>query len=276
MKSPTALNKKPRAESISGYPGRNEVMDRGKSWWISFFDLTYARLDLDSIGSEQTRREVGFLIEALELSKDTRIADIGSGLGRHALELARRGFERITGLDNNRIFTEESRARAALENLNPRFVNADARDISFREEFDAAYIWMNLLGYFDDPEDNMRILASAARSLKSGGRLLMDLMNRDWVIGNFSPKGCKQIEREYVLEERRLDLQTSTVHSIWTMFTRTGTFKREMKLRLYSLHELIRMLQQAGLRFREAWGSLGMEPATYDSYHLKILARKEG
>jgi SAM-dependent methyltransferase len=276
-KSSTASKEKPREQTSSGFRGPHEETRflRGAQWWEPFFDLTYARLDLDSIGIEQTRKEVDFLIIALEASKNSRILDIGSGLGRHALEFARRGFVHITGLDQSSIFIEESRARARFENLSVRFLNADARSIPFHGGFDAAYIWMNLLGYFDDSSDDARTLVSAAHALKSGGRLLLNLMNRDWVIRNFSPKGWKEMHREYVLEGRSLDLTTSTVHSTWTMFTRTGTYKREMRLRLYSLHELIEMLKSNGLRFETAWGSLDAEPATFDSNHFKILARKE-
>ncbi|MBD3285125.1 methyltransferase domain-containing protein, partial [candidate division WOR-3 bacterium] len=173
MKSSTAYKNKPCEGTLPGSPRSSEAdswgdINRGPrthakqafgaDWWETFFDLTYARLDLDSIGIEQTRREVDFLIDALNLSKDSQIADIGSGLGRHALELDRRGFERVTGLDNNRMFIEEARARAIFENLSPRFINSDARYLPFKEEFDVAYIWMNLLGYFDNPQDNTRIL----------------------------------------------------------------------------------------------------------------------
>lgn len=245
-------------------------------WWERFFDLTYARLELDSIGIEQTRREVDSLTDAMGLTKNSQIADIGSGLGRHALEFSRRGFTRVTGLDQNVIFTEEARARARLENLSTRFINADARRIPFTDEFDAAYIWMNLLGYFDDPADDARILASAARALKPGGRFALDAVNRDWVIGNFTSRSWKRQNKEFTLEDRRFDVETSIVYSIWTMFTRTGTFRRQMRLRLYSLHELIEMLEINGLRFDTVWGSLDSESATFGSHHLKILAIKEG
>jgi D-alanine-D-alanine ligase len=272
--SPQLFETLSRSEANRG-PHEIKNQSHGLQWWKNFFDLTYARLDLDSIGIEQTCREVDFMIDILELRKDHRIADIGSGLGRHVLEFARRGFTHITGLDQSRIFTEESRARAELENLDARFVTADAREIPYSQEFDRAYIWMNLLGYSEDSVDDTRILASAARALKPGGKLLLDIMNRDWVIRNFSGNGWKQINDEYILENRTFDLETSTVHSSWTMITRTGTFNREMRLRLYSLHELITMLNQGGLRFKDAWGTLDKAPATYDAYHLKILAIKE-
>ncbi|NLI99516.1 class I SAM-dependent methyltransferase [bacterium] len=274
LESPNGCKAEAPGENNRGPHGiKNQF--HGVQWWETFFDLTYAGLDLDSIGIEQTRREVDFMIDVLDLNKHQGIVDIGSGLGRHVLEFARRGFKHVTGLDQSPILTEESRARAELENLAPRFITGDARGLPYSGEFERAYIWMNLLGYFEDPADDARILASAARALKPGGKLLLDIIHRDWVIRNFSSNGWKRVNNEYILEDRTFDLITSTVYSSWTMITHTGTYHRQMRLRLYSLNELIGMFSQSGLRFEDAWANLDKVPATFDAYHLKILAIKE-
>ena len=45
-----------------------------------------------------TRGEVDFIARELGLPAGARILDVGCGTGRHAVELARRGY-RVTGVD---------------------------------------------------------------------------------------------------------------------------------------------------------------------------------
>jgi 2-polyprenyl-3-methyl-5-hydroxy-6-metoxy-1,4-benzoquinol methylase len=45
-----------------------------------------------------TKQEVDFLIDLMELPRQSQILDIGCGVGRHSLELARRGY-RPLGID---------------------------------------------------------------------------------------------------------------------------------------------------------------------------------
>lgn len=48
--------------------------------------------------TEDTTREVDFIISKLSLQGNERILDLACGFGRHSLELARRGFD-VTGVD---------------------------------------------------------------------------------------------------------------------------------------------------------------------------------
>jgi len=65
--------------------------------WQAFFDR-HAPQYMDEVFVQGTQAEVDFLVEHLQLSPDQRILDMGCGTGRHALELARRGYQ-VTGVD---------------------------------------------------------------------------------------------------------------------------------------------------------------------------------
>ena len=52
----------------------------------------------DQVQTEDTTREVDFIISKLSLQRNERILDLACGFGRHSLELARRGFD-VTGVD---------------------------------------------------------------------------------------------------------------------------------------------------------------------------------
>lgn len=80
--------------------------------------------------------EVESLIELTEVRPGARILDVGCGPGRHALELASRGFE-VVGIDISETFIDLAGAAAAEQGLdNVTFEVADARSLSFADEFD--------------------------------------------------------------------------------------------------------------------------------------------
>ena len=84
---------------------------------------------------EDTKRQVDFLIDKLELKGNERILDLACGFGRHSLEFARRGYE-VTGVDITPEYIRYATEQAGKEKLNAEFICRDIRDISFENEFD--------------------------------------------------------------------------------------------------------------------------------------------
>ena len=80
-----------------------------------------------------TVSEVDAIVAALELTPGQRILDVGCGPGRHALELAGRGFQ-VVGIDISSTFIQLARDGAPAE---ASFVVGDARRMEFDAEFDA-------------------------------------------------------------------------------------------------------------------------------------------
>lgn len=81
-----------------------------------------------------TQNEVGFLVETLGLTPGMRVLDVGCGPGRHAHALAERGIE-VVGVDISQKFVDLATAHAPA---GASFVRADARNLEFDAEFDAA------------------------------------------------------------------------------------------------------------------------------------------
>ena len=83
-----------------------------------------------------TVAEVDSLIELAGVASGARVLDVGCGPGRHALELARRGFH-VVGVDISQTFVELAKESAAAESLTAaEFQVGDARNLQFDNEFD--------------------------------------------------------------------------------------------------------------------------------------------
>ena len=165
-------------EALSERPRRPR---RSKPWYEEIFDEDYLRT-LPFMTAEQTLKEVDFIEASLGLSKGAEVLDVACGYGRHAIELEQRGLK-VTGIDLSLPLliraADESQRRA----LSVNFVHADMRELAFERQFDGAYCMLTSFGYFDE-ESNLRVAEGIARALKPGGRLLIDVVNRDYIVGD--------------------------------------------------------------------------------------------
>src|SRR5260370_37818299 len=97
-------------------------------WWRTLFNPLYLETDGDIIENDRnTADEVELLIGSIGLERNDRILDLCCGQGRHSLELARRGFSQVTGLDRSRYLIRLARKRARQRNLQVSLHEADSR-----------------------------------------------------------------------------------------------------------------------------------------------------
>ena len=114
-----------------------------------------------------TAEEVDLLIRSVGLQRNDRILDLCCGQGRHSLELARRGFTRVTGLDRSRYLIRLARKRAKQRNLPVSFHEGDARRFRLGDgDFHCVCILGNSFGYFERPEDDLAVLEAVKRALE--------------------------------------------------------------------------------------------------------------
>src|SRR5215469_13550888 len=133
--------------------------------------------------AEQIKKEVAIIWKRLALCPGMVVLDLACGNGRIANALARRGCL-VTGLDITPAFLEQAQQVAAAEELTATYRLGDMRSLPWTAHFDAIVNWMSAYGYVDD-EENRQVLIEAHRALKPGGKLLLDLNNRDWLLQHF-------------------------------------------------------------------------------------------
>lgn len=176
-------------------------------WWRTLFNSLYLETDGDVVENDRnTEQEIELMVRSAGLEPNDRILDLCCGQGRHVLELARRGFKHVTGVDRSRYLVRLARKRARQRGLAVSFHEGDARKFRLAESgFHCVSILGNSFGYFDREEDDIAVLEAVKRALASGGTLVMDLTDGDWMRSHFEPRSWEWIDQNhFVCRERAL------------------------------------------------------------------------
>lgn len=220
-------------------------------WWRRLFTSLYLKTDGDVVEDlEITRKEVDFFTKILSLTPQDTILDLCCGHGRHSLELARRGFTRVFGLDRSRSLIQRARTSARKEGLAVQFKEGDARKLPYENcTFDAVLILGNSFGYFESPEDDLRVLEEALRVLKPGGKIFIDVADGEYVQKHYKPRSWEWIsKKEFVVRERSLSADGTRLVSreIVTHVEKGVIVDQFYAERLYSQKDLEGLLKKAG------------------------------
>lgn len=246
----------------SGFFHFDEVFDAAE--YLYFYEET--------LREENTPRQVDFIEQKVPLLPGARVLDLGCGHGRHANELARRGYQ-VFGVDMVMGFLELARAEARAEGLTIDYALGDVRGLGIEESFEHAVCLFDAFGFLDD-EGNAEHLRSTAQALVPGGSLLLDVRNRDWIVRNIQPvtvldKGDDLMIDRHVFDTtagRLVDKRTYVRHGQ----ARTVTFS----IRLYSLSELTALLRATGFTVEKTWGGWDGAPMSMSRNRMLVLARK--
>jgi D-alanine-D-alanine ligase len=185
-------------------------------WWRTLFNAVYLRTDGDVVENRSnTVREVDMLVAAAGLEPNDRVIDLCCGQGRHCLELARRGFKNVTGIDRSRYLIRLARRRARETSLDVTFQEGDARKFRASEgSVNCVAILGNSFGYFDREEDDLLVMRAVQRALCSTGTIALDLVDGDWMREHFEARTWEWIDQDQlVCRERSLSADKSRLIS---------------------------------------------------------------
>jgi ubiquinone/menaquinone biosynthesis C-methylase UbiE len=167
----------PRFLMASGCGLPPPIMSKSmKKWYEELFTSFAESYDREAF-TQGTAGECDFIEQEIAFDRSVSILDIGCGTGRHAIELALRGY-RVTGVDLSPTQLDRARAKAAAAGVDVTFHVADARALTFADEFGLVLILCEGgFSLMETDEMNYRILEGAARALQCGGKLILTALN---------------------------------------------------------------------------------------------------
>lgn len=252
------------------------------SWYEESFGREYLALYAHRDVAE-ARSDIQAIVHLLSPPKDEPLLDLCCGAGRHLLVLREMGFSRLVGLDLSEELLHVAAEHLAVADAGSeqasncvRLVRADMRAIPYENYFATVLSLFTSFGYFERDEENRAVFEAVYRSLKPGGRFLMDYMNRDYVVAHLVERDEKVLPDRYVQNVRCVTDDCRRIEKTTTVLTKSGA-KREFheSVRMYSEAEMVELLSAAGLVHLRSYGSLKGQAFGPESKRLVIVAGKK-
>jgi SAM-dependent methyltransferase len=232
------------------------------NWWKTFFDADYLRIWGWADKPAETAQQAEGIWKLLALHEGCRVLDAPCGYGRLSLPIARRGAI-VCGVDQSEQLVaeaEKNRCDITLDRL--FYVKQDLRQTLPNGGFDAAFNVFSSIGYGSEADD-LAIFKTLYLAVRPGGRVLIDTMQRDAGVARFS-RGLRPAHRladgTLVVEEPTFDPISGRVQTTWYWSGPNGQGQKSASLRLYTVTELIHLLQSSGLKFISAHQGCSEEP----------------
>ncbi len=224
--------------------------------------------------TRNTRAEADFIVAECGLPPGSHILDMGCGTGRHAVELACRGY-RVTGVDIAAGMLAEARKAADRAGVTVSWIEADATRFATPERFDAALSLcggaFGILNLDDDPADHDRaVLHALNAALKPGAPLILTTLNafarlRELTDADLAPG--------------RFDLLTLEEIYADEADTSGGIERLRLKERRWLPPELIALCHDTGFAVAHIWGGTSghwdRRPLRLDEPELMLVASRQ-
>lgn len=251
-KSKSSSNKRQNKSWLSSIgPVENLESYVKADWWREIFNANYLRTDGDVVEDEKlTKNEIDLFCSFMSPSKDSTILDLCCGQGRHTLELARRGYNILYGLDRSHYLINKAKTTARKEGHSIIFKEGDARKLPFPpDKFDYILLAGNSFGYFESIKDDLTVLKEMNRVLKPFGKLLVDISDGEYTRENFQPRSWEWIDKNYfVCRERSMSSGNDRLISreVITHVNKGVIADQFYAERLYTRENLIQLLEKTG------------------------------
>jgi SAM-dependent methyltransferase len=230
--------------------------------------LYFYQAMLTSVRSDSDAADV---IGNLQLPAGSKILDLACGHGRIANRLSVAGFE-VFGLDRSEYFLSLARAEAVSLGGNATYVQGDMRDLKWVGEFDGIFIWFGSFGYFTEQGDQ-QVLEGCLRALRPGGKLVIDLINRDLLIRKFNATMVMERDGNFVIDRNRVDSLAGRVITERTVIRNKSIKRINYSMRLYTCQEILSKLFRAGFSRVDVTGPRG-EPFDLEAPRLVVRSMR--
>ncbi|MBZ0299659.1 MAG: class I SAM-dependent methyltransferase [Anaerolineae bacterium] len=239
------------------------------SLWEGTAQIIFSREAL-----ENAPQQVAQVLSLADLEPPLRVLDMPCGVGRHTLEFVRLGCA-VTGVDRTAFYLKEARATVQAAEGEVEWIEADMRAFQQPGAFDLAINLFTSFGYFEDRNDDLKVLDNFYTSLRPGGVLVMDMMGKEIVARIFIPRDWDTLDDgTLLLRERSIHQDWTWIENCWILITNGNQRKFALAHRLYGASDLKNILVQAGFTGIRIYGSLSGTPYDQTAQRLVAVAHK--
>ncbi len=209
----------------------------------------------------------------LQIEEHARILDLCCGTGRHSLALSQRGFD-VVGIDRTAAYIEKAMSEAEKRGLDVAFVISDMREYCALNSFDIVLNLFGSFGYFEDPDDDRRVVENVYDSLHPGGRFLIETQGKEILARDFQEKDWGEERDLLILSEKKVSQNWGRIETRWIAIRGAQRIEHRVSVRSYSAVELASLLASCDFREVRAYGSLDGTEYDQAAQRLVVVGRK--
>ena len=249
-----------------------------RAWYERYFAADYWVYAAAEYTAKRTAAEVDYLAAVLgDEAPGRRVLDVGCGLGRHAVSLARLGFD-VVGVDVSPWALERASAAADAAGVDVRLHRVDALHADHWpvSEVDAV-VCVQAFGWGTDAQQ-LRMLRSLRRLLAPGGVLLLDHSNVSAILRMYSARSVADVDGHTFEFLRTYDQLTGRSGGTLRVRRPDGdTVEFDDDVRLYQPPEVAALLRSSGFEVLRADADFSAgTPVGIDTRYVQFVARAPG
>lgn len=240
----------------------------------TFFEGIYKEVWRKLIPPGLSEVECDFITEAAQLESGDAVLDLMCGYGRHALELARRGFS-VTAVDNAEDYIAEIKDMAKENALPVDAYASSALTMQLSQTYKAAICMGNSFAFFDRADAVSLLKKIAAHLVQDSILIINSWMIAEIAIKHFREKEWYSVDNYKYILDYQFHFQPSRIESEHTIISDCG----EMEVikgvdYIFTLAELEAMFNEAGLETKFLYSTPKKRPFRMGDNKIYIVAQK--
>ncbi|TAG53426.1 MAG: class I SAM-dependent methyltransferase [Cytophagales bacterium] len=239
------------------------------SWFSSWFDSPFYHVLYKNRNDIEAHFFIDNLISYLNPIQNSLFLDLACGKGRHSIYLNSKGIN-TDGCDlspKSITFAKKS------ENKSLHFFEHDMRENLDKNNYNYILNLFTSFGYFEDSNDNLKMLNSVFEGLESNGIFVLDFFNSYHVVKNLVSYETKNIDNiDFKISKKIVD--NFICKNINFDFDNIS-YQFTEKVEALTINDFEVMFKKTGFKIIDTFGSYSLE--NYDSEHsnrLIIIAQK--
>ena len=246
---------------------KNKEWFENEPFWIEMYPYLFSEKRFT-----EAFDQVDKIIKLLKLKKGS-VLDLCCGPGRCSIAFAKKGFS-VTGVDRNRYFLDKGKAKARSAKVKIEWIKQDMRDFVRPGSLDFILSMFTSFGYFDDKQEDLKVMKNMYTNLKPGGSCLIDLFGKEILAKIFQhtnseelPDGSTLVQRHKIIDD------WNKIRNEWILIRKGRAKSFKFDLNIYSGQEMKELLEQAGFKVK-LYGNLDGDSYGSNAQRLVVVGRK--
>jgi len=207
------------------------------------------------------------LLKCLKVQENSSILDLACGRGRYSQYLSSIGYD-VVGID---ISVENIVEAKKSESNNLNYLIHDMRN-PLKIKFDLILNLFTSFGYYENDNDNLRVIKSIKSNLNTNGKAVIDFLNIDYVLGNIVKNEEKIIDNTKFTIKRYLK-EDVLIKEI-SVISGNKSYEFQEKVKAYRLEDFSTMLKKFNLEIIETFGDYKLNPFNKETSPRLIMILK--